>query len=334
MQQSEIEQIRDEISKKIQNIESQLLLNQILTKLNQEEHIKQIEEIFNIKNIDYCLVNSFYQIISKMDIQQTHLSQFLNIIKTSGILSEEKIMTKSNLKDCYNDDVPNEIVHKLNPVLMELIAWKGKEGTKADVGDGERALKILTKTSLCESEDLELKGSQCRLNGTTHGFSATTVAREEYLKYLNTFLPDEKKLSIDSSDFDWNNLNFHNKGIEYYNSLALKKKDYISIFATGIALVYTECDKEFLEKELETCFCGDKINVSEFHNIFSKIQFCYYQQLKKFKGVLFINKDNLNIKYIKNGKEFYDAIVSKQIKIQNSWSWKQHRNFTHQFTLI
>lgn len=302
--------------------------------LKKECYIKQLTKIFVEKGIDECLIEPFYKIITgSKKVTVRNLDLFIHHLGETGILCREKIFKEQNLKHCFIDSIPENIKSYLESVLETLVVWKGKEGTKADVGDGERAIKLLTKECISESNTLEIKAMACRLNGTSEGFTTTTSARKEFLEYLNSILPEDKKISIKKGD-DWNNLNFTNKGIKYFISLNLTNDQLADVLVKGISLVYNKIDTQDLKKNLvKDCFNQEGMDEEKFKLFFVKVQFDYYQGLKGFEGILFINSKNHNIKYIVDGESFSKAIDSKEIIRSVSWSWKQDRNSTDQYTL-
>lgn len=293
----------------------------------------KIVSVFKQKNIELSLINDFMNILrsnisSLSDLEG--IEELLEFCLIDEIFYENLIYEKNNLDKCFNPNISKKTTIYIKKILPDMIRWSGKKGSKVDVGDAERCMQIMTKNISENFGKIEIKGMSSRLKGTGEGYSNTTSVKNNFLKNISIYLPN-----LDISKIDINNFNLSNKGINFILNLFRQNQisDVILVefLSNTLTLIYDKLDYKDTLDILNKSLINGKFQVSECLNRMCQIQFKYYKQLKNFNGILFFNSKNLNIKYIIDEHEFYKNL--NLFNIDHSFSWKQERNNTFQFTL-
>lgn len=298
---------------------------------------------FNISEYP-ILLQQFMDILFSVDVCPS-VSTFANFISwcDRGIIDPKKLWIKTNILDCYFDELysPNnsDLKNFIDDISKKLIKWKGKEGQKADVGDGERLITIFTTNAICRGNDkeadivfdgkeIDAKGSASRLQGSKD--NGGVISAGKVFAQCMTEITGQKH---NIKDF-----NFNKKGLSNYTSIMQKYScsvDKIKYpFVKALSLIFTDVSEDKINSFLDASIVNNQIDPTKFMLEYDKFQFEIYTEKHNLAGVLFVNPNTCSIRYVTNSTEFSDLIVSKQIKVNTSQNWSQERNATYQYTVV
>lgn len=259
-----------------------------------------------------------------------------------GIIDPNKLWVKNNITECYFDELYDndnkDLKFFVDEVAKKLIKWKGKEGQKADVGDGERLLAIYGTDDICRGGDkdadlvyidsqIDAKGAGSRLQGAKD-ISGVIAAGKVFVKSMAEITGDNH----DVKDFNWNptGLKKYISVMKHYNCTV----DQIKYpFIQSLSAIFTDVSKNKIETFIDNCIVDNQLNPDKFITEYSKFQFDLYTEKHNLAGVFFVNPNNCNIKYVEDPQTFGEMVSNNRFKINTSHNWSQQRNATYQYTI-
>jgi hypothetical protein len=186
------ERIRDQIIQKIQKIQDEPDLINILKFSNQYTYKKEVGKLSTIKGYKDVVSNIILQTIGKSEASETQIRAFLKRVSTDGVIKEELLLTPGQVHSMEEivDTKFRPIFNSIKLDLFEKIS--GKIGERGDVGKGEYLLSILSPRIIRKgapgdlkivNANVELKaGSSTRLGPA--GSQALAGRFDEYWKLL------------------------------------------------------------------------------------------------------------------------------------------------------
>lgn len=261
----------------------------------------------------------------------------------NGIINPVKLWEKDNITDCYFDELYEESNEDLkvfiDDVAKKLVKWKGKEGQKADVGDGERLITIYSTSDITRGGDkdadilfngkqIDAKGAGSRLQGSKD-ISGVIAAGKVFVKCMAEITGSKHNVK----DFNWNPT-----GLKKY--AAVMKQYDCTIeqmkypFVQSLSAIFTDVSTTKIKNFIDNCIVNNQIDPNKFIAEYSKFQIELYTEKHNLSGVFFINPSNCNIKYITDSQTFADMVDAKKFKVNTSHNWSQERNATYQYTIV
>jgi hypothetical protein len=138
------EDVRSAIVGKIQKIQDEPDLVNILKYANQYAFKKDVGKLSTIKGYKEVVSNIILQAVGKIDAPETLVRAFLKRVATDGVIKEELLLTPGAVHS-MEQIVDTKFVPIFNAIKMDLFEKiSGKIGEKGDVGKGEYLLSILS----------------------------------------------------------------------------------------------------------------------------------------------------------------------------------------------
>jgi hypothetical protein len=281
------EEVRGQIVQKIQKIQDQPDLINILKYANQYAFKKDVGRLSTAKGYKEQVSNIILQAVGNIDAPEAQVRAFLKRVATDGVIKEELLLTPGAVHS-MEDIVDTKFRPIFNAIKMDLFEKiAGKIGEKGDVGKGEYLLSILSPRIVRRgapgdlkivNDNVELKaGSSGRLGPS--GSQALAGRFDEFWKNLiklrvidptvkapnpNVFNP---QLNMDSfSAFFGNDQKRVSKALEI-----LLKMHYPSLNVQSI---------------VKSVVSGGTINGSILKVEMLKASFSVYKEAKQFDGIL------------------------------------------------
>ena len=326
----QVDQIKQDIVKKIQSIADPTELNKIYSYIRKLDIGSGFEDIFtkdsDLRQVQRVLSNAIIEAPGTFEEKMAFAKE---MITGNGIISLEKLFTpgeKKNLTDLVVTKYP-EIFNAVAPELLNIAGAFSAGGKKTNRGKGEFFLALSSpKISLSkDAGDLningklvEVKGDLARIKGRK-GYGTTDAAYSEVKKDLSGFLkinvpgqtPADFKVGLGAKSSLWNG-EFGNFCIQ--NKVPVKVVDNFLKHELKLIIksLYLDLPNSDLNEMLD-CIKNGTLEFKSFTLINKKAAFNYYQQADGFAGVLFINSDSLTCIWCPDAQIFQSNIRIKAL---------------------
>jgi hypothetical protein len=165
------EEIRGQIVNKIQKIQDEPDLVNILKYANQYAFKKDVGQLSTVKGYKEQVSNIILQAVGNIDAPETDIRAFLKRVATDGIIKEELLLTPGSVHS-MEEIVDMKFRPIFNAIKMDLFEKiSGKIGEKGDVGKGEYLLSILSPRIMRRGApgDLKIVNSNVELKAGQSG---------------------------------------------------------------------------------------------------------------------------------------------------------------------
>lgn len=165
------EEVRSAIVGKIQKIQDEPDLVNILKYANQYAFKKDVGKLSTVKGYKEQVSNIILQAVGKLDAPDAQIRAFLKRVATDGVIKEELLLTPGAVHS-MEEIVDNKFRPIFNAIKMDLFEKiSGKMGEKGDIGKGEYLLSILSPRIVRRGApgDLKIVNANVELKAGTSG---------------------------------------------------------------------------------------------------------------------------------------------------------------------
>lgn len=281
------EQVRSQIVQKIQTINDESDLKDVLVHANKYSYKQDVGALATAKGYKDSISQVILQAVGKLDAPSDQVKGFLNKLATDGILDEKVLLTPRNIHNLdqfiNKDYLP--IFRAIKLELFEKIA--GKMGEMGDVGKGEYLLSILSPHIVrrgapgdlrIESSNVELKAG---LNGRL-GPAGSQALAGRFDEFVNTL----QRLNIWPNNVPPPRPTLFNPQLnmsQFSNFFGNDPKRVKKALYTMLKMHYPSVDVNSIVNEVLN---GAVIDGDKLKQQMLLVSYAVYQSAKKFDGVL------------------------------------------------
>lgn len=281
------EEVRSAIVGKIQKIQDEPDLINILKYANQYSFKKDVGQLSTVKGYREQISNIILQAVGKLDAPEVQIRAFLKRVATDGVIKEELLLTPGAVHS-MEEIVDNKFRPIFNAIKMDLFEKiSGKIGEKGDVGKGEYLLSILSPRIIRRgapgdlkivNSNVELKAGQSGRLGPA-GSQALAGRFDEFWENLT------KQQLVDPTVAAPNPTNFNpqldmNSFAAFFGHDPKKVSQALKIM---LKMHYPGLD---VEPMVNASMTGGSIAGAKLKSEMLKASFSVYQAAKEFDGIL------------------------------------------------
>lgn len=281
------EQVRSAIVGKIQKIQDEPDLMNILKYANQYAFKKDVGKLSDVKGYKENISNIILQAVGKIDAPDAQIRAFLKRVATDGVIKEELLLTPGAVHS-MEQIVDTKFVPIFNSIKMDLFEKiSGKIGEKGDVGKGEYLLSILSPRIVRRGApgDLRIVNANVELKAGTSGRLGPSGSQALAGRFDEFWANLTKLKLVDPTTVAPNPINFNPQ---------LKMDSFAAFFghdpkkvskALGVMLKmhYPSIDVKAM---VTACMSGGNINGAALKTEMLKASFSVYKDAKSFDGIL------------------------------------------------